>query len=390
MRAEVADVLIAGGGGVGSAVAYFLTALGGDKVRVTVAERDPTYAHAATMAAAGGIRQHFSTPENVLMSQFGYEFLGKARETLAIDGEGPEVSLTPHPYLRLEGAAGADAARAHAEMQRSLGATPEVLEPDALAKRFPWMNIEDIAVGVLGGAFEGTFDPQALLWALRRKAIAQGAQYLAAAVVGIERNGAVNAVQLSDGTRLAPGVLVNAAGPGGGAVAALAGIDLAVSPLKAQTFAFRAERPLANCPIVLDRVQGLNFKPEGAMYLAAAARDSRLRGPDDFDIDPHLFDDSVWPALAHRAPQLETLKYERGWVGHIDWHAFDANPVLGPHPACRNFVFANGLSGHGAQHLPAVGRAIAELLLYGEYRTLDLSRFSYERLLTQTPVRELV
>jgi glycine/D-amino acid oxidase-like deaminating enzyme len=254
------------------------------------------------------------------------------------------------------------------------------------------MEVDDIGLGVLGGAGEGVFDPFALLQAFRRKAIAQRAQYRMGEVVGFERGagGRVAAVRLADGSAIACGGVVNAAGPRAGMVAALAGLDLPVIPLKAHTFAFRAQDPVPDCPIVLDHVGRLNFKPEGHLYLAAAPRESELRDADDFDVDPELFQAHVWPALAHRVPQFASLKLQREWVGHIEWNTFDGNPVLGPHPACPNFYFANGFSGHGVQHLPAAGRAIAELIVHGGYRTLDLERFGYGRIAANAPVRELV
>jgi FAD-dependent oxidoreductase domain-containing protein 1 len=387
-----ADIVIVGGGGVGSSVAYFLTSLAPDSLRVVVCERDPSYEHAATCLAAGGIRQHFSTPENVRMSQIGFDFLKSASQTLVVNGVAPEMSLKEHPYLRLEAESDASLVREQVAMQRSMGASPLVLDRDALAARFPWMNVEDIGIAVLGGAYEGVFDPQALLHGLRRKAIAQGAVYLDAAVVGFDHgeDGRIAAVLLADGSRIQTGLVVNAAGARAGKVAAMANLDLPVGPLKAHTFAFLAAEPVPDCPIVLDHVAHLNFKPEGHMYLAASPRESVLNGDDDYDVSPDLFMDHVWPALAHRVPQFERLKLQRGWVGHIEWNAFDGNPVLGPHPDCTNFVFANGLSGHGVQHLIAVGRAIAELLVHGGYRSLDLSRFGYGRIAANAPVRETV
>ncbi|MCC7274481.1 MAG: FAD-binding oxidoreductase [Alphaproteobacteria bacterium] len=387
-----ADVVIVGGGGVGSAVAYFLSALAGRALRIVVCERDPSYARAATCLAAGGIRQHFSTPENVLMSQAGYDFLLQAPHLLAVNDIAPDMGLKPHPYLRLEAEADAALVREQAEMQRSLGATPVILGRDDLARRFPWMNVEDIGIAVLGGAYEGVFDPQALLHAFRRKAIAQGVVYRAAEVVGLRmaQGGRMEAVCLADGSVLRAGLIVNAAGARAGAVAAMAGIDLPVGPLKAHTFAFQAADPVPGCPIVLDHVAHLNFKPEGHLFLAASPRESVLHGDDDYDVAPDLFENHVWPALAHRVPRFERLRLQRGWVGHIEWNAFDGNPVLGPHPACANFVFACGLSGHGVQHLVAVGRAIAELLVHGGYRSLDLARFAYGRIAADAPVRELV
>lgn len=391
MAERAADVVIIGGGGVGSATAYFLTSLD-PRLRVAVCERDPTYARASTSLAAGGIRQQFSTPENVLMSRFGYEFVETAEEALSVGDARPDLGLTAIPYLRLASAEQRGAVLDQVEMQLGLGATPTVMTAEALAARFPWMRTDDVAVGVLGGSHEGVFDPYALLQAFRRKSIAQGAVFLPVEAAGIDRSagGRVEAVRLADGTAIRCGLVINAAGPRAANVAALAGLALPVVALKAQTFAFRAASPVTDCPIVLDHVLQLNFKPEGALFLAACPRESDMRDADDFDLDASLFERFVWPALAHRVPQFDTLRQERGWVGHIEWNTFDANPIIGPHPDCPNFIFANGFSGHGVQHLPAAGRALAELVVFGAFRSLDLSRFAYERIAANRPAPELV
>lgn len=386
---KYADVVIIGGGGIGSAIAYFLTLHGG--VSVLACERDPTYACAATALAAGGVRQQFSTPENVLMSQYGYEFLSAAPQALAVNEEAAPIGVKPEPYLRLVRPEQLNEVAAQVEMQRSLGATPSLLDRDALRARFPWMHTDDVGAGVLGGKFEGVFDSFGLLQALRKKSIAQGAAFIGVEVADIVRaGGAVQSVRLADGSEIACRFLINAAGARAGLVARLAGVDLPIVPLKANNFAFRTPAQISDCPIVLDQVGGLNFKPEGNLYIAAAPRDSAPPAFDDFDVDYATFEDYVWPALAHRVPEFGELRMTRGWVGHIEWCTFDANPVLGAHPELSNFILAAGFSGHGAQHIPAAGRAIAELILFGAYRSLDLTRFSYQRIAAQAPVRELV
>ncbi len=391
MEDGIADIVIIGGGGIGSAVAYFLMRLAGPSLRVAVYERDPSYATASTALAAGGIRQQFSTPENILMSQFGFEFLAAAGQELATEAGAPEVGLKPLPYLRLAAADQAAAICDQVALQRSLGATPELLDQAELARRFPWLNLDDVALGVLGGAGEGLFDPYGLLQGLRRKAIDLGATFRTGEVIGFDRDpaGLIAAVRLADGRRTVCGRVVNAAGPLAGAVARLAGLALPVGPVKAHSFAFRPQHPFDGCPVVLDHVQPLQFKPEGAVFVAACPREPDMEEP-DFTPDYSLFEELAWPALAHRSARFEAVKLVRAWVGHLEWNAFDSNPVLGPHPDCENFIFANGFSGHGAQHLPAAGRAIAELLVEGGYRTLDLSRFGYQRLVSGIRLPELV
>jgi glycine/D-amino acid oxidase-like deaminating enzyme len=387
---ETADVVIVGGGGIGSSIAYFLT-LARPDLKVVVCEQDPTYARASTTLAAGGIRQMFSTPENVLMSQFGFAFVQQASEALAIGGDRPELGLKIESYMRLCAEDSRATVLAQVEMQRRLGAKPDVLERAELAARFPWLSIDGVGFAVLGGGGEGVFDPYAMLQALRRKAISQGAQFRNARVTGFQKAaGRITAVELDGGEQIACATVVNASGPRARPVAAMAGLDLPVRPLKAHTFAFKSQTPIADCPVVLDHVGGFNFKPEGDLFLAAWPRETEADGPDDFDVDHELFEAAVWPALAERVPRFETIKLMRAWIGHIEWNAFDGNPVLGPHPACANFIFANGFSGHGVQHVPAAGRAIAELLAHGEYRTLDLSRLGYQRLLDNAPLQEAV
>lgn len=385
------DVVIVGGGGIGSAIAYFLTRESG-ATSVRVYERDPSYARAATTLAAGGIRQMFSTPENILMSQYGFEFLTNSADDLAVDELRPDFGLQPCPYLRLLTEVSRDLAHTQFELQRSLGAQPRWLERAELGAMFPWLTTDDVGCAILGGAGEGVFDPHSLLQALRRKAVAQGADFVKAEVVGFERDRthAITAVLLNDGTRCSCGRVVDAAGPAAGAVAALAGLELPVVAMKALTFAFRAEAPVTGCPIVLDHVSGLNFKPEGQLFLAGWSGGNEPAALDDFEMDQSLFESAVWPALAHRVPAFEAVRLVRGWTGHFELNPFDRNPILGPHPDCPNFLFAAGFSGHGAQHIPAAGRAIAELLLWGEYRTLDLTRLGYDRWSRQSPLVEQI
>ena len=101
------------------------------------------------------------------------------------------------------------------------------------------------------------------------------------------------------------------------------------------------------------------------------------------------FESQVWPALAHRIPAFERIGVLRSWAGHYAFNTLDHNMVIGPAPDPDNFIFANGFSGHGLQHSPAVGRGVSELVTYGEYRSLDLSELGFERILKGEPFREL-
>ena len=384
------DVIIVGGGVIGSAAAYFLSASTDFEGRVTVVEAEPGYGECSTARSVGGIRQQFSTPENIDMSRFGAEFVKHAAEHLAVHGEAPALAFTEAGYLFLASEAGRTVLQANHVTQRAHGARVALLEPAELAHRFPWLATTDLAAGSLGLADEGWLDPYSLLQGFRRKARSLGAEYLHDRVVGLLMRGRrVEGVQLERGGRIAARLTVNAAGTRAREVAALAGIELPVFPRKRQVFVFACRQPLPGCPLVIDP-SGMYFRPESGNFICGISPDADA-DPDcrDFDIDYDIFETRLWPLLAARVPAFEAIKLMSAWAGHYAYNTLDQNAIIGAHPEVDGLLFANGFSGHGLQQSPAVGRALAELVTHGEFRTLDLSRFGCTRLLENRPVREL-
>jgi FAD-dependent oxidoreductase domain-containing protein 1 len=384
------DVAIVGGGVVGSAIAYFLLGPMGFPGRVIVVEKDPTYAAAATSRSAGGIRQQFSTPENIAMSSFGASFVKHVGDYLSVEGEAPSIPFTEWGYLFLATPAGLAILEANHRTQRGVGADIALLDPVALKARFPWLKTDDLAAGTLGLSNEGWIDPYSLLQAFRRKARALGAVYLTDEAASIERRGnRIEALTLAQGGRIACGSLVDSAGYHAHEVAAMAGIELPIRPRKRFVFVFDCKEPVERAPLLIDP-SGVYFRPEGANFIGGVSPPED-QDPDcfDFEIDYRLFEEVVWPALAERVPAFEAIKLIRAWAGHYDYNTLDQNAILGPHPEVRNFYFANGFSGHGLQQSPAVGRATAELITHGAYRSIDLTRFGYERVLRGEPIVEL-
>ena len=387
---ESFDVVICGGAVVGSAAAYFLSAHPGFTGSVLVLEADPTYQSCATTRSLASIRHQFSTPGNIRMSQFGTDFIRQVGALLAVDGDAPDVGFVEAGYLFLASGAGLDALRANHGVQRQCGVDVALLAPDALARRFPWLHTEDLAAGSLGLSGEGWIDAHSLLAAFRRKAIAQGVTYRAARVTGLRRQGErITAVSLQDGSEVGCAAVINAAGTGATALAASAGITLPVQSRKRCVFFFHSPAQLAACPLVIDP-GGVYFRPEGSGFLCGVALPED-QDPEcfDFDVQHGLFDDILWPALAHRVPGFEALRVAHAWAGHYDVNTLDHNLILGPHPLLANLLFVNGFSGHGLQQSPAVGRALAELIVDGSYQALDLAALGWARVLRGEPLREL-
>ena len=180
-----------------------------------------------------------------------------------------------------------------------------------------------------------------------------------------------------------------AAGPWSGEVAATAGIALPVEPRRRSVFVFDVREPPGLTPLTIDP-SGTWFRPEGRFYIGGTTPAEGNDPPTaPLEVQHQEWDDMVWPALANRVPAFEAAKVVNSWAGYYEYNTFDQNGIVGRHPAIESLIFATGFSGHGIQQSPAVGRAVAELIVHGSYRTLDLSPFGYERISAGRPIREL-
>ena len=398
MAAMTKHVVIIGGGAIGSAVARYLTRpemQAAHPCRVTVLERDPSYARASSALSASSIRQQFSTAINLAISQYGITVLRDAARELAVPGEPPpDLGLHEGGYLYLATPAGEGVLRDNHARQRASGADVALLSPAELQARFPWLATEGIALGSLGLSGEGWFDGYSLLQAFRAQARAQGARYVVAEAVGFDvekgrQRTSIQRIQLSKGEQIEADVVVNAAGPWARHVAAWAGIELPVVAKRRTVFHVSCPQPLPTCPLLIDP-SGIWLRPEGSGFLVGFAPPEG-EDADDLPLDqPDLaaFEAIVWPTLAARIPAFEALRLQRAWAGYYEMNTFDHNAIVGLHPACANLVFANGFSGHGLQQAPAVGRGVAELIATGGYQTLDLSPLGWARVLHGQPLLE--
>jgi glycine/D-amino acid oxidase-like deaminating enzyme len=384
-------VVVIGGGAIGSSVACFLARDFG--VRVTVVERDPSYRSASSALSASSIRQQFSTAINIRVSQASLAFYRRIGTELAIGDERPDIGLVEPGYLFLASAAGVQTLRANHEVQRACGAAVVLLTAPELKQRFPWLAVDGVALASLGlstaGSGEGWFDGYSVLQAFRRKAVALGVNYVAAAVRRLRTAGSrVVQALTDDGAALAADAFVLAAGAWSAPLAQTVGFDLPVRARKRDVFVFDAPARLPDCPLVIDP-SGLWFRPEGRGFICGAP--PRGDDPDDAPleaIDHALFDDWIWPRLAARVPAFEALRATRAWAGYYEFNTFDQNGLVGRLPGCDNAYVACGFSGHGIQQAPAVGRGLAELIATGAYRTLDLAPLSPQRVVEGRPLVE--
>jgi len=374
------EIVIVGGGAMGSSIAWHLAGDANFDGSITVIERDSAYRRASSALSASSIRQQFSTPLNIHLSRHGIGFLRRAKELLDVD-----LGLKEPGYLFLASPAGEAVLRANNAIQMGEGCAVELLDPAALAGRFPAISGQGVVLASHGIANEGWFDGPALMHGFRRKARERGVAYIDDEVVGL----APHEVTLRSGRTIDARTIVIAAGPWSGEVAAIAGIVLPVEPRRRSVFVFDCRAALPPLPLTIDP-SGVWFRPEGRFYLAGTTPAPGNDPPGaPLEVQHHEWDDMVWPALAHRVPAFEAAKVVNSWAGYYEYNTFDQNGIVGRHPELDSIVFATGFSGHGIQQSPAVGRAVAELIVHGSYRTLDLSPFGYERISAGRPVREL-
>ncbi|MEZ5931244.1 MAG: FAD-binding oxidoreductase [Alphaproteobacteria bacterium] len=391
-KRQAYDVVIVGGAIMGSSAAWFLSASAGFDGSVLVVERDPTYAQASTSHTNSCIRQQFSSPINIRISQFGVAFLKSFRERLGGDPEVPEIRLQSFGYLYLaDNDAFADVLEQNQKIQAACGAGTRIMSPAQIVADYPFYHVDDIVLGSHNPIDEGYFDGATMFDWWRRKARANGVEYVTNEVVAISRVGdRVTGVTLRTGETITAGTIVNASGPRAAVTARMAGFELPVEPRKRFSFVFAAEKPLGqDLPLTIDP-SGVHMRSDGANYLCGCPPDDGDPAVafDDFAMDHDIFERRIWPALAHRVPAFETIKLLNGWVGHYAYNTLDHNAVIGPHPEVPNFIFMNGFSGHGLQQSPAMGRGISELITYGAFRELDLSPLGYERILNNAPILE--
>jgi glycine/D-amino acid oxidase-like deaminating enzyme len=385
------DVVIVGGAMLGSSTAWFLSNNKDFTGNILVVERDPTYEFAATSHTNSSIRQQFSEPINVKISQFGADFVKNFKTYM---GDGPDL---PQPIIQSFGymyladtQSFADQLKADQKMQSANGAGTKHMSRDEIKAAYPFYNLEDIIAGNHNLIDEGYFEGATLFDWWKRQAKQNGVEYLHNEVISMQKNNnRIETITLKTGEVISCGTVVNCSGTRGILTAAMAGIEIPIEPRKRMTFIFDAEKPLdRDLPLTIDP-SGVHMRSEGKYYMTGGPPDDdHAVDYNDFDMDHSIWESKIWPAIANRIPQFEAIKVINAWAGHYDYNVLDQNAILGPHTQIENFMFCNGFSGHGFQQSPAMGRGLSELITYGEFRTLDLSPFSFKRIERNEPFLE--
>ncbi|MDA9666319.1 FAD-binding oxidoreductase [bacterium] len=388
------DVIIIGGAIMGSSTAWFLSQNPDFNGTILVVEKDQKYEFCSTAHTTSCIRQQFSTTLNVEISQFAANFINNFQEYMDNDIRVPKLTINSFGYMYLAADESfAKKLRNNQKIQAAAGAATQILTPEEIKLRYPFYRVEDIKLGSINLVNEGYWDSIAVFEWMKTKARENGVEYVENEVIEIIKNKSedqVISVKLASGEIITAGKFVNATGPRAAVVSKMAGIEIPVEPRKRYSWIFKAEKPLdRDLPLTIDP-SGFHVRENGGGTYQAGGHG--FHDPavnfDDFIMDDDLWENTVWPILFNRIPQFESLKLISQWAGHYAMNTLDQNAIIGPHNTVQNFFFQNGFSGHGTQQAPAMGRAIAEILTYGCYKTIDMSAFKYERLLNGHKVIE--
>jgi FAD-dependent oxidoreductase domain-containing protein 1 len=380
---RTADVVVIGGGVVGSAAAWRLRE-DGVTGRVVVVERDPTYARASSFLAMGGIRQQFASAVCVQMVQHSVRLWLTFDERMRTPAHTPKTWFRQRGYLFLADEATSAALDARAEAQAAAGVVQQRLSVDDIAALVPGLVLDDIRWGLFGPE-DGYANPREVLFGLRAAAAHAGAEYLQDEVTGLAvQSGRVTGVRLAAGGVIDAPVVVNAAGALSGRVAALAGLAVPVEPVRQLLFRCTLPQPWpTRFPMVIDP-GGVHWRhddpvsPGDPDRITLAFTKWDEPAGERFECDDARWEHEFYPALVRRMPALAEVADVHGWAGLYEMTP-DHNPVIGVHPSLAGLIFASGFSGHGLMMSPATGLIVSELVRLGASRTFDIAPFAVDR-----------
>lgn len=385
---QTAEVVIIGGGIVGSSIAWHLTEAGCRNV--LIAERETHQGKGSTGKSMGGVRAQFATAVNIQMSLYSIPFYATFEERLGFPSE-----YRPQGYLFVATKpAHLDYLQTNQTLQKSLGLEQvRMLTRGEIVDIVPQLRADD----VLGGSFcstDGFVDPYSVMVGFTTRACEQGTMlWRSTEVTAIARDehGHISAVETTRGP-VSTRVVVNAAGPWAAEPAALAGVALPVEPLRRMLVPTEPFDGVSHAiPMVVDMTNGFHFRPESLGFLLAWNDPEETAGYKT-GFEPS-FIEKVLTRAADRVPCFENLAVnpKRAWAGLYEMSP-DHHAILGPVPEVPGFFCANGFSGHGVMHAPSTGKIVSDLILHGatsivdNVEVLSPARFARGALLHETAV----
>ncbi len=371
---KTADVVIIGGGIMGTSTAYHLARKGAG--RVVLVEKEPFFGMMSTGQCAGGIRHQFSSEINIRFSIESIRMLERFPEEMDQD---IDLRFTGYLFL-LTHEEDVRAFRTNVALQHSLGVMTQWLEPEEIARMVPLVNLE----GVLAGTFyerDGLCDPSSVVQGYVKNARRLGARlFTDTAATGIRTRGnRIVAVETTRGVIETP-VVVNACGAWAPHIGRMVGVDIPIVPLRRQIVVTTPIPEIPpDFPFVIFFREALYFHREGEGILTGKSNPNETPGY-KLDVDPEWELIHMEEAM-YRLPVLERAGLLAHWAGLYEVTP-DAHPILGRIPTVDGFYVMAGFSGHGFMHGPVAGLLMAEEILDGRAHTIDIDPFRYDRFLT--------
>ncbi|MBY0318210.1 MAG: FAD-binding oxidoreductase [Reyranella sp.] len=287
-------------------------------------------------------------------------------------------------YLyQVHGAAGVAALEANVRMQRELGVEVHILDVAELRRRYPSFRFTNVDCAALSP--DGQVDPYAALMGFRKAAEGLGIVYVKDRLVGLElAGGLVKQARLASGGSLPVDTLVNVANCWAPEICAMVGMSVPIEPVRRQQFYFLAQQQIEPIP-AMRHMDGLAVRIHQDGYIVGA---TAPQAGFKWELDHEVFESTLWPQLAEQSAAFEAIKLKSAWGGHYDMNRLDGNPIVDRFDKVPNFILAAGFSGHGLMHAPAVGRAVKEMILDGGFRTIDLSRLGWRRVVENQPLAD--
>ena len=305
------DVVIVGGAMIGSSVAWYLTNNPDFDGSILVVEKDPTYQFSSTAHTNSCMRQQFSNEINVRISQYAAEMAKNFRARLGGDPEIPDITLQAYGYMYLaDNEDFAGILRENQKVQATCGAATRIMTPDEITEAYPFYNLDGTILGSHNPVDEGYFDGATMFDWWKRKARANGAEYLTNEIMAIARTGGrVDSVTLKSGEIIGAGAVINCSGPRAAVTARMAGLDVPVEPRRRYTFIFDAATPLnQDLPLTIDP-SGVHVRTDGRYYLCGCPpHEDPAATFDDFEMDHGIWEKNSGPPLQ---PAFRPLRRSR-------------------------------------------------------------------------------